>query len=88
MIKKQQGLTIKSDSIMYKVIFDEIASYKETVISESFGMPYLKEVWHKNERFKDNCDYGFTSYGDAKKRAETLKKISDKKYVNIRIEEY
>lgn len=73
---------------MYKVTFDSIVSYKETIISEHFGTPYLKEIWHKDERLKDNCDYGFASYEEAKEHAEMLKKISNKKYVNIRIEKY
>lgn len=72
----------------FKVTYSQIVSYNESIISEFFGTPYIKTVFHKKEIVTGYEDLGYNSYKEALERANELKKISNKKYTNIKVVEY
>lgn len=72
----------------YKITYSQVVSYTETINTTSFGFPIIKYKNHVNEVLDGYEELGFKTYQEAKKRAEILKNISNKKYININIESY
>lgn len=72
----------------FKVTYSMVTSYRESFVSESFGIPRIDTKEVENEVLDGYEDLGYNSPEDALKRANELKQISNKKYTNIKIVEY
>lgn len=72
----------------FKVTYSKVASYREDVVSEKFGIPYIETIEHVGEVLDGYEDLGYNSYKEALERANELKRISNKQYTNIKVLEY